>query len=125
MLLLLLLLLLVLRLTCPLVLAHVQLAAREGKERLFSATVGKKGAGDASEVAVLVEKKSTQEATMLPRLTSLAEAAEAAMAFIVDRHRLLHAALHRDVRRARDEPRNPGILPLTQPGPLWILPAHR
>ena len=70
-----------------------ELAARQGKERLL-------GGKTAQAIVELTERKATHEATKLPRLAALAAAAEAAMAFLVEEHRLLHAALHRDAHSA-------------------------
>ena len=45
-------------------------------------------------------RKSAMEHGKLPRLTELAQAAEAAMVYLVDHHRKLHTALHRDALTA-------------------------
>ena len=50
----------------------------------------------ASTTSVLNEKKASQESSMLPRLTALTEAAEKAICFLIERHRLLMFASMRD-----------------------------
>ena len=68
-----------------------ELAARQGKERLL---------GGGAHLHELAERKSAHESSQLPRLAALVQAAEAAMSYLVDRHRLLHAAVHRDAHGA-------------------------
>ena len=73
-----------------------ELAARQGKERFL----GPSKKETEGHMASLAERKATLETSKLPHLLSLAEAAEAAMSFLVERHRLTHAAHHRDAHAA-------------------------
>lgn len=70
-----------------------ELAAKQGKERLL-------GSQASTDYASLSERKAAHENTKLPRLIALAGGAEAAMSFLVERHRLLQTALFRDALQA-------------------------
>ena len=82
-----------------------EMAARQGKERYLGAD---------QKATALLEKKAYAETSKLPRLTSLCEAVEAAICFLVSRHQLLHASLHRDAYGAATSSTGDNTKPLDE-----------
>ena len=66
------------------------------------------------KTTALLEKKAYAETSKLPRLTSLCEAVEAAICFLVSRHQLLHASLHRDAYGAATSSTGDSTKPLDE-----------
>jgi len=65
-----------------------ELSARQGKERLLG--------NESANVSALTERKSADEQAKLPRLQAIVVSVEAALSFLVQRHRLLHSAFLRE-----------------------------
>ena len=80
-----------------------ELATKQQKERLLHGASSKPTDFNSERqraIYSLTERKATEETTKLPRLHSIADSVEAALAYLVVQHRHMHAAFYRATHAA-------------------------